>query len=145
MESLIAAAYLWENGLGTYEEYNRLLDEKFLENSDSDILLELEWCSSDCDRTFEVLSHFWHYEYSHFFRADIFGEKLFCGLKSVYMSNSISIAEFGRRCYRLWTNLPYDICEMEPFFTLSYADDCLSYGDEAQTRKLYEKAFSFYE
>ena len=65
---------------------------------------------------------------------------MFCGLEAVYKLNSISITECGNRCYQLWTNLSY-VREMELFFTLSYADDCLSYGDEAQTRKLYEKLF----
>ena len=146
MESLIAAAFLWYHDLGTYEEYNSLLDKKFLQNPDSDILLELEWCSSDCGKTFEVLFHFWHYEYFQFFDTDIFGKNLFHGLETVYKSNSISLTEFGSRCYQLWTNLSNEpICDIEPFFTLSYADDCLSYGDEAQTRELYEKAFSFYK
>lgn len=33
----------------------------------------------------------------------------------------------------------------EPFHILSYADDCLSYGDEKQCRELYESMFAFYE
>lgn len=143
MESLIASAFLWKYGFGTYEEFNSLLDKKFLENPDSDILLELEWCSSDCNKAFDVIFHFWHNEYFQF-STNIFGENLFRGLEAVYKSDSISITEFGSRCYQLWINLSY-VREIEPFFTLSYADDCLSYGDEAQTRKLYEKAFSFYK
>ena len=145
MESLMASAFLWKNGLGTYEDYNKLLDEKFLENPDSDILLKLEWCSSDCDKSFELLFYFWRYEYFQFFHTDIFGENLFQGLEAVYKSNSIPLAEFGRRCCQLWKNLPDDICNKEPFFTLIYADEGLAHGDEAQTRELYECAFSFYE
>ena len=146
MESLIAAAFLWYHDLGSCEEYNSLLDKKFLENPDSDILLELEWCSSDCDKTFGVVFGFWKYDYFQFFDTNIFGRYLFYGLEMVYKSDSISIAEFGSRCYQLWINLSNAfIGEIEPFFILSYADDCLSYGDEAQTRKLYEEAFSFYK
>ena len=145
MESLIASAFLWKNGVGTYEEYNKILDEKFLENPSSDIFLELEWCSSDCDQTFSVINNLWNYEYLQFFNEDIFGERLFRGLESVYMSNSISFDEFGKRCYQLWNCLPAEINQIEPFWTLSYADDCISYGDDAQARELYEKAFLFYQ
>ena len=145
MESLIAAAFLWESGLGTYEEYNKILDEKFLENPNSDIFLELEWCSSDCGKTFSVINNLLNYEYFKSFNVDVFGERLFRGLKSVYMSNAISFDEFGKRCYQLWNCLPAEINQIEPFWTLGYADDCISYGDDAQARKLYEKAFSFYQ
>lgn len=143
MESLIASAFLWENGLGTYEEYNKILDEKFLENPNSDIFLELEWCSSDRDKTFSVINNFWNYEYFQSFNVDIFGERLFHGLESVYMSNSISLNEFDKRCYQLWNCLPAEINQIEPFWTLNYAGDYLSYGDDAQARELYEKAFLF--
>ena len=68
---------------------------------------------------------------------------MFRGLEAVYKSDSISIPEYGSRCYQLWIYLSY-VRHIEPFFSLSYADDCLSWGDEAQTRKLYGKAFSFY-
>lgn len=45
--------------------------------------------------------------------------------------------------YELWTMLPTEINEEEPFYILSYADDCLACGDEEQTKELYEKAFNF--
>lgn len=145
MESLIASALLWKNGLGTYDEYNKILDERFLENPDNDILLELEWCSSDCEKTFSIINNFRHYEYFQKFNVDRFGEKLFCGLEAVYMADSIPIDEFGRRCYQLWNCLPAEIDQIEPFWTLGYADDYLSYGDEEQCRKSYERAFSHYK
>lgn len=145
MESLIASAFLWKNGLGTYEEYNKILDEEFLENPRNDIFLELEWCSSDRDKTFSVINNFWNYEYFQPFNVDIFGATLFHGLESVYMSNSISLNEFGKRCHQLWNCLPAEIDQIEPFWTLNYAGDCISYGDDARARELYEKAFLFYQ
>ncbi len=66
-------------------------------------------------------------------------------MNQVYKTNTLDIREFADRCYKMWTVLPKDISMQEPFHTLSYADDCLSYGDEKQTRELYEKAFDFYK
>lgn len=40
--------------------------------------------------------------------------------------------------------LPQETGQKEPFKALCYADDCLSWGDEKQTRELYEKAFQYY-
>lgn len=142
MEQLIASALLWINGLGAYEEYNNLLDEKFLENPDSNILLELEWCSSDCKSTFRVLYNFWIYEYFEVFNAELFGQDLLHGLESVY--NSIPIAEFTRRCNQLTDCLPQELIHVEPYVTLICAVDYTSIGYEEAARKLYEKAFSFY-
>ena len=142
MEQLIAAALLWINGLGTYEEYNSLLDEKFLENPDSNILLELEWCSSDCRSTFRVLYNFWTYEYFEVFKEELFGQNLLRGLESVY--NSIPIAEFGRRCNQLSDCLPQELIHVEPYVTLICAVDYTSIGYEEAARELYKKAFAFY-
>ena len=55
------------------------------------------------------------------------------------------IAVFAGKMYSLWNKLPRDTGREEPFLTLCYADDCLSYHDEAQCRKLYEKAMRYYD
>ncbi|MGM0125067.1 hypothetical protein IGI37_002463 [Enterococcus sp. AZ194] len=76
----------------------------------------------------------------------LFGQYLFEKLKKIYFSDELQIDEFGRKMYSIWnTYLPDCLAKEEPFWTLSYADDCLSYGDEKQTRELYEKAFDFYQ
>lgn len=144
METLIAIALLWKYDLCTCDEYNVHLDEIFLEYPNNDVLLELEECSSDCDSTFHRLYHFWNYEYPEF-DTDLFGKSLFSRLQTIYMKNIFSIEEFGKRCYQLWSSFPEKLYAIQPFWTLSYADDCLSYGDEKQTRKLYEEAFNFYK
>ena len=62
----------------------------------------------------------------------------------IYNSKKINIKEFGIQSYEVWKLLPNEIMQKEPFWTLEYADDCISWGDEEQTRKLYEKAFEYY-
>lgn len=144
METLICKSLLWKIGLITSDDYNIALDKMFLKKDDSDILLELECCSSKCDATFEILYNYWKYDCKDF-SVDIFGKDLLIELKRVYKSNTFTIKEFSSKCYLLWTYLPTEINTKEPFHILSYADDCLSYGDEAQTRKLYEELFDFYD
>lgn len=144
MERLICKSLLWEVGFTNGDDYNKTLDEMFLENSDSDMLLELESCSSDCDTTFDVLQRYWKYECKEF-SVEIFGRCLTGDLKTIYESNVFSIKDFGEKCYSLYQQLPDELDTIEPFHTLSYADDPLSWGDEEQTRKIYEDFFNFYK
>ena len=116
----------------------------FHANSDNDMLLELESCSSDCDATFDVLQRFWKYEYNDF-SVDTFGKCLLEDLKAIYISNIFSIQDYAKMCYSIWQQLPSELNTVDPFHTLSYADEPLSWGDKAQTRKLYEELFDFYK
>lgn len=51
MEKLICKSLLWKIDLSNGEDYNTTLDKMFLQNSNNDLLLELEVCSFDCDVT----------------------------------------------------------------------------------------------
>ncbi len=143
MEKLYAEYLLWLHGFYSGERYETLLDACFL-NSSEDILLDLEMCSSPMRDARGRFLRYWSYE-CPIFDADTFGKSLFAGLKTVYEAGAFCIEDFGRRCYQLWKDIPDSLNQTEPFFILCYADDCLSWGDEAQTRNLYEQAFSFYE
>lgn len=143
MELLYAYAFLWMYDLGSQYQYNAFLDKAFLAASDNDVLLELEECSENAKSSFARIKQYFEYESSNFDTA-VFGKALFSGLEAAYKETACSISEFGNRCYKIWTMLPDGIQRQEPFHTLLYADDCLSYGDEQQTKKLYERAFVFY-
>ena len=143
MEKLYAEFLLWLNELNTNEKYESLLHKYFLNAPSDKVLLELEECSSDILRTNAILENYWDSEHK-ILDVDVFGEYLFSELESIYKFNKFSINEFGKRCYSLWNHLPSHIQQKEPFWTLCYADDCLSWNDETQTRKLYEEAFFFF-
>lgn len=144
MEFLFAHAYLCLFGFYSMQEYNKYLDNKFLENPNDEILLELEECSSSCKDSFALLKRYFEYETNNF-NYYLFGKTLFAGLEKAYENDIYTITQFGRRCYNLWNLLPERVSMDEPFYTLNYADDCLSYGDEKRTRELYEEAFEFYK
>lgn len=144
MEVLICKALLWKTGLSTKENYNQELDKQFSEKPLCDLLLELECCSSECEHTCDVLQRYLKYECKDFC-VESFGKCLLENLKVIYSSDAFEIEDFGRMCYSLYQMLPDDLHTKEPFHVLSYADEPLSWGDEAQTRKLYEELFEFYE
>ncbi len=144
MERLICKSLLWKIGFPNREDYNKTLDEIFLANSNNDMLLELESCSSNCETTFDILQQYWKYECNDF-SVDTFGKCLLEDLKTMYFSNIFPIENYAKMCYALWQQLPSELNTIEPFHTLSYADDPLSWSDEKLTRKLYEELFEFYK
>ena len=144
METLYAEFLLWFHGFNSGERYEALLNENFLNSPNNDALLELEECSSNMLDTHGRFMRYWTYEHPSL-NPGIFGKQLFLGLKSVYDANAFSIEDFSKRCFLLWESIPSGIDQTEPFWILDYAGDCLSWGDEAQTRSLFDKAFSFYD
>lgn len=64
-------------------------------------------------------------------------------LRNIYEESELN--DFVRNMRALYKLLPELIEREEPFLCFGYADDCLSYGDKEQCRKLYESAMSYYE
>ncbi len=140
MEELLAFALLLYEGIIEETEYNKRLDELFLHNITDDDLLYLEW-ETDIKKAIIYIST--HTDYS-ILDYEQFGKILMNKLKAYY-KNCLDIKDFAHRMYDLWKNLPGNIQDKEPFFTLCYADDPLSWGDEEQTRDIYENMFNYYD
>ena len=134
MEKLICKSLLWKIGLTDGNDYSKTLDEMFLSDVNNELLLELEGCSYDYDTAFDILQRFWKYECKNF-SVDVFGRCLTEDLKTVYQSNVFHIEDFGRKCYSLWQHLPNELNTIEPFHTLSYADDPFILGGRRTGKK----------
>ncbi len=139
MEELLVYAILLDEELVTENEYNKRLDESFLNNPENDDLLCLEW---ETDIKKAIIYVKTHIDYKNF-DLERFGRILMSKLKMVYV-NCSDIKCFASRMYSLWETLPGNIQDIEPFWTLCYADDPLSWGDEKQTRNIYEHMLSYY-
>ncbi|MBT7121859.1 MAG: hypothetical protein HN948_02490 [Clostridia bacterium] len=142
IETLLAYARLLEFNILTLEKYNEYLNDIFLENPDNDLLLDLQWCSSDIKTSIgTILTYSEMVEINY----DLFGKMLFSELKLFYFKNQMDIQTFALKVRSIWWLLPNSIGQKEPFHAMSYLDEPLSWGDEKQTRELYEKMFEFYE
>lgn len=141
MEKLAALCCLWAFGLAEKEEYYKELDMLFMLSPEDNLLFELEDLGGDCGaalaRVFPLIENS--------LNVDQFGKELFVALEKVYNENKLMLEEFGKRCYALWNFLPASIDTKEPFFSLCYADDPLSWGDKEQTHRIYKKAFDHYK
>lgn len=144
MEELYAELLLCYIGFHFSDRYNALLASNLLSNPENEMYLKLEDGSSDSLNSVVRFKRYWDYECGDF-HCDLFGKQLFSGLKAAYDTHAFEISDFGNRCSKLWHMLPDSVSVAEPFYTLSYADDPLSWGDEVQTRELYEKVFTFYD
>ncbi len=140
MEELLVYAILLYENLATENEYNKRLDKLFLENPGNDDLLYLEW-ETDIKKTIIYIRA--HFDYNSLDYKQ-FGMILMDRLKTVY-ENCSDIKYFGSRMFSLWKSLPGNIQDIEPFWTLSYADDPLSWGDEEQTRNIYDYMLDYYK
>ena len=139
MEELFVHAILCGVGFERYEQYEETLERLFEMNLADEMLLDL-YGRKYKDAILHIHSIMNEYPLD----CELFGRCLMKELKDIYLS--IEISEFGKRMYELWNRLPKVIDEMEePFHVLSYADDCLAYGDEKQCRELYEAMFNFYK
>lgn len=140
-ENLLVYATLLEAGFSVRKNYRDYLDTMFSILPDNDLLLELQWCTADIQKTISTIREYYA---SHCINYDVFGRELFSKLEKIYEQDDMDIQTFGEKTYRIWQQLSSSIHLEEPFFTLCYADDPLSWGDEKQARNFYEKAFRFY-
>lgn len=139
MEELLAYAYLLENGFNVQKQYDIKLNELFINNPNDKDLLELEIISGDTKKCICYIKT--HIDYFNMNRSK-FGKELMELLKPFY--KSLSINTFGDRMYSLWESLAGNLQDEEPFFTLCYADDFISWN-ENQARKKYEEMLSYYD
>lgn len=140
-EELLVYAILSYNGIAVTEDsYQKRLDELFLQNPQDEMLLDLEWETDIKKAVIYIRTHTDYQNLNH----EAFGMILMDKLKEYYNKCS-NIEEFASKMYNLWESLPGNIQDREPFWALAYADDPLSWGDEKQTRSIYERMLNYYE
>ena len=140
MEELLVYAILFYEGLMAEGEYYQQLNKLFLQSPQDGDLMYLEWETDIQKAVVYIRTH------ANCQRLDQeqFGRVLINCLKKAYNSCT-DMNSFAGRMYDLWKNLPETLQRVEPFFTLCYADDPLSWGDEEQTRAIYEDMLAYYQ
>lgn len=142
VERLLSYATLLSTGLMSKNDYNNILDTLFLATPEDALVLDLEYVSSDINKTISIIQC---YCSEHRIDDAVFGRYLMNRLKKAYYDSSMDINDFARKAYTLWQALPSTIQSDKPFHTMCYADEPLSWGDENQTREMYEKMLRFYD
>jgi len=142
IEKLLSCSILLSVGLMPHKDYTDTLDALFMEMPENNLLLDLEFNTSDIDKT---ISEIKIYSAEHDIDFAVFGKFLIKGLKKAYFDSVTDIKGFAYKIYAIWNMLPSSIQTVEPFWTMNYGDDPLSWGDVEQTKNLYEKMLQFYD
>lgn len=138
MEELFVYSLLYNIGYEKHDEYREALDNLFCYTPKDEILVDLEGRDHK-----NVMLYLYQLMNELSFYIIKFGGQLMSEFKTVYKESDI--VEFSKKMYDLWKLLPDKIKNEEPFYTLNYAGDCLSYGNEIQCRELCECALNYYE
>ena len=137
MEELFVFSLLYGVGCENVTEYEKALDTLFLRDPENETLLDLE------ERSYkDAMLHLYHLMCTASFDTLEFGQQLMRKLKPVY--ENCALSDFAKQTHHLWSLLPYEQKEEEPFLILSCASDCFYDGDVEQCRKLYECALRYY-
>ncbi len=143
MEELLIYAILLYEELVTENEYNKQLDELFLITPENDDFFnDLLYLEYETDIKKAIVYIRTHIDYNNL-DLNLFGKILMSKIKKIY-DNYSDIRGFASRMFNLWKDLPGNLQNIEPFWTLSYADDPLSWGDETQSRNIYERMLCYY-
>lgn len=139
MEELLAYALLMTEGLLPWEAYQEMLHALFLQEPGNELLMDLE-----CEKgTLIYIQRYFNYGCPVFDRT-AFGTALMGALGRAY-EDCADLRKFSTKAYALWNILPADLQFEQPFWPLSYGDDCLDGCGEKEARALYEEAFGFYQ
>lgn len=139
MEELFALLILNCEEIIIDNRYYKKLNELFLNNPENNDLLYLE-CENDIKKSSYYIKN--HIDLNTF-NYKLFGIFLMQNLK-VYYEKCSDIKIFAGKMYVLWLSLPESIKDKEPFFSLNYLDEPLSWGDEEQTRTICENMLNYY-
>lgn len=148
-ESVLLKEYLYyyaitlKVGLSSIKEYNIWLDNIFLNEVDNEFLVELEFSSNDINSTIHIIKNLIDPNISRL-DFDFIGKLLFKAFEVKYHQDSCILEDLAHQAYSIWNILPHNIANKEPFYTLCYIDDPISYGDEKQTRELFHKLFNYH-
>jgi len=140
MESLLALAFLLDAQLVCAKVYVNHLNALFEEKPDDNFLLDLQWCTYDTSKTIQLIftnSRINIIDYS------IFGKFLMERLGEVYRQYE-NLEDFSSKVISIWGKLPEEILQIEPFWSMSYAGEPLTWGGTEQTREIFEKMFNHY-
>ena len=140
MNELLAYAILLCEGIVSDEIFNARLDEMFMKKPNDKLLLDLE-CTGDAEKAAASLRA--NFDYTKLDKV-LFGRTMMKELREYCRLYGVT-KQFGEKMYLLWESLPDCVQDEEPFSVFTYADDPLSWGDEQQSREIYEKALDYYD
>ena len=142
LEALLAYIILSEVNITNFSEYEEYLNELFMDEPSDGLLLDLIWCSSSASKSKKLILDYFN---KHNINYNDFGKFLMQRIEAIYHEENLDLQAFSSKIKLLWGILPEEILQAEPFWSMSYVGEPLSWGDVKQTQALYDKMFEFYK
>lgn len=131
--TLYAFAICLQSGFEVWNDYREYLNQCIAVDTGNDLLLDL-FFEGNAETSVHLILTEIDFENCG---KQTFQKSLISVLQSAY--RHYDIAEFARKLYCLWTNLPRSIQFMEPFSALTYIDDSLAWGDVESCQNAIER------
>lgn len=138
-EHLLAVLVLEQLGLNLNTSYEDTLNQYFIENPEDEVLLELEYCSSDLEKSRRIFNR-------NCIRSVKFDRHQFAvficeKLEEIY--ENMPLKEFMPCAYKLWQLLP--VCEFDiPLMDLCYYNKPSAKKSLEQADATYREMFRYY-
>ena len=126
--------------IDTYREW---LNKVFLaDNNKEDILLELQFCADNIEKTIEEMRiYIYNRQNSIDYHAVM--KMIIYELKEQY-KNKTMLYQLTKKLYNIWTLFPENISSEKPFIMLNSIDDPWSWNDKEQVEQITEKLIKYY-
>ena len=129
----------------SHDDYKIWLHKNFLiDETENNIVFELEWCSENIDKTVDTL-YSYLYDKISFLDFQFIGKLIINELRKKYNENPGCLRETTYKLYQIWCLLPRNIAEKEPFLTFNSIDDSWAWNGKEQVEEKMKYLFSFYE
>ena len=127
--------------IDTYREW---LNKAFLDdNNKEDILLELQFCTDNIEKTLEEMQiYINNRQISIDYHAVM--KMIISELKEQY-KNKTMLYQLTKKLYNIWTMFPENISSEKPFIILNSIDDPWSWNDEERVEQGIEKLIKYYD
>ena len=125
------------------DTYREWLNKAFLEdNNKEDILLELQFCTDNTEKTIEEMQI---YICNRLNSIDYHAvmKMIISELKEQY-KNKTMLYQITKKLYNIWTLFPENISSEMPFIMLNSIDDPWSWNDKEQVEQITEKLINYY-
>lgn len=131
-------------GLISLDDYEENLNDLFLaDDGQNDIFLELQLCTGNLEKTITALNI---YLFDKIVKLDFqaFGEILINELRKQYTYNPNTLKKLTHILYSIWTLLPSEVSEKEPFIKLNSIDDSWSWGGKEKVIEDVNRLLNYY-
>ena len=125
------------------DTYREWLNKTFLaDNNKEDILLELQFCTDNTEKTIEemqiyICNRLNSIDYHAVMKMIISELKEQC-------KNKTMLYQITKKLYNIWTLFPENISSEKPFIMLNSIDDPWSWNDKEQVEQITEKLINYY-